>query len=133
MFVITTALKKVYEQLGVMNVHIVNMTVDANRFSGLKKRTDEKYIAYCGTVSNNKDGVDDLIKAFAIVSMKYPDVSLKIMGKAPIKDVESGNLKLVEQLGVKDKVEFTGVIPSSDMPQMNNVLNEDVLRKVGII
>ena len=118
MFVISTALKRVYKQIGVNNVHIVNMTVDANRFAGLKKTTDEKYIAYCGTASNNKDGVDDLIKAFVIVAKTHPDVKLKIMGKAPTKDDESGNLKLAEQMGVKDKVEFTGVIPSSAMPQM---------------
>lgn len=118
MFVISTKLKEVYEDLGGKNVHIVNVVVDSSRFEGLKKATDEKYIAYCGTASNNKDGVDDLIKAFAIVAKTHPDMKLKIMGKAPTKDDESGNLKLVEQLGVKDKVEFTGVIPASAMPQM---------------
>ena len=118
LFVITTALKRVYEQLGVNNVNVVNMTVDANRFVGLKKTNDDIYIAYCGTASNNKDGVDDLIKAFGIVVKSHPEVSLKIMGKAPTKNDESGNLKLVEQLCLKDKVEFTGIIPASDMPQM---------------
>lgn len=118
MFVITTALKSVYEQMGVDNVHVVNMTVDANRFNSLKKRTDDKYIAYCGTASNNKDGVDDLIKAFAIVTQTHPDVRLKIMGKAPTKDDESGNLHLVEQLGIDDKVQFTGIISALQMPQM---------------
>ena len=118
MFAISTKLKEIYEQLGAKNVHIVNVVVDPSRFAGLKKTTDEKYIAYCGTASNNKDGVDDLIKAFAIVTKTHPDVKLKIMGKAPTKDDESGNIKLVERLGVKDKVEFTGVVPASDMPQM---------------
>lgn len=118
MFVISTKLKETYERLGAKNVHIVNVVVDSSRFAGLKKTTDEKYIAYCGTASNNKDGVDDLIKAFVIVAKTHPDVKLKIMGKAPTKDDEFGNLKLVEQMGVKDKVEFTGVIPSSAMPQM---------------
>ena len=119
MFVISTALKRVYEHMGVDNVHIVNMTVDANRFKGMKKSIDvEPYIAYCGTASNNKDGVDDLIKAFSIVVKTHPDLKLKIMGKAPSKDDASGNLKLVESLGIKDKVEFTGIIPAREMPQM---------------
>lgn len=118
MFVISTELKRVYEDLGVHNVHIVNMTVDSSRFVGLKKCTNEKYIAYCGTASNNKDGVDDLIKAFAIVSKTHPDVTLKVIGRAPDLNDESNNLSLVKQLGIKDKVLFTGVIPSAEMPQM---------------
>lgn len=118
MFAISTKLKETYEELGAKNVHIVNVVVDSSRFAGLKKTTDEKYIAYCGTASNNKDGVDDLIRAFAIVAKTHPEVKLKIMGKSPSKDDESGNLQLVEHLGVKDKVVFTGVIPASDMPQM---------------
>lgn len=119
MFVISTALREAYKKAGARNVTIVNMTVDANRFKGLKKTEGvEPYIAYCGTASNNKDGVDDLIKAFAIVAKTHPDVKLKIMGKAPSSDDESGNLKLVETLGIKDKVEFTGIIPASEMPQM---------------
>lgn len=118
MFVISTALQEAYKAAGAKDVQILNMTVDANRFSNLKKATNETYIAYCGTASNNKDGVDDLIKAFAIVVKTHPDVKLKIMGKAPSKDDESGNLKLVESLGINDSVDFTGIIPAAEMPQM---------------
>ena len=118
MFVISRGLKRVMEGYGAKNVHVINMLVDSSRFAGLVKDTDEKYIAYCGTASNNKDGVDDLIRAFALVAEKYPDVKLKIMGRAPTKNDESGNMSLVEQLGIKDKVEFTGIIKAEDMPQM---------------
>lgn len=118
MFVISTYLKKVMEDYGAKNVHVINMIVDFNRFAGVEKSVKEKYIAYCGTASNNKDGVDDLIKAFAIVARKHPEVKLKIIGKAPTKDDETGNLKLVDDLGIKDNVEFTGVISAQDMPQM---------------
>lgn len=118
MFVISNGLKQVMEGFGAKNVNVVNMLVDSSRFEGLQKTTSEKYIAYCGTASNNKDGVDDLIKAFAIVVNNHPDVKLKIMGKAPTKNDESGNLKLVESLGIKEQVEFTGIIKAQDMPQM---------------
>ena len=118
MFTISYGLKRAMEGYGAKNVHVVNMLVDQNRFAGIQKTTGESYIAYCGTASNNKDGVDDLIKAFAIVVKSHPDIKLKIMGKAPTKDDEAGNLRLVEQLGVADKVEFTGVVPALDMPQM---------------
>lgn len=119
MFVISTRLKSVYESLGVDNVNIVNMLVDSNRFVGIEKQQiKDKYIAYCGTASNNKDGVDRLIKAFSIVNKQHPYIKLYIMGKAPTKDDASGNLELVKDLGLSDSVIFTGIIPAKDMPQM---------------
>ena len=126
MFVISTKLKSVYESLGVDNVSIVNMLVDPNRFVGIEKQQiKDKYIAYCGTASNNKDGVDRLIKAFAIVHKQHPNIKLFIMGKAPTKDDASGNLNLVKDLGLNESVTFTGVIQSKDMPQM--LKNAEVL------
>ncbi len=118
MFVISYGLKRVMEEYGAKNVHVVNMLVDSSRFAGLQKTITDKYVAYCGTASNNKDGVDDLIKAFAIVLKSHPDVKLKIMGKAPTKDDESGNFKLVKELGIAEQVEFTGIVKAQDMPQM---------------
>ena len=121
LFVISTALKSYYKEVGVSEdkIHIINMTVDPQRFDGLSKQSVESpYIAYCGTASNNKDGVDELIKSFAIVAERYPEYKLYIIGKGLTKDDDSGNLQLVESLGLYDKVVFTGVIPSEDMPQM---------------
>lgn len=118
MFVISTALREAYVRAGAKNVVIVNMTVDANRFKGFKKTAGvEPYIAYCGTASNNKDGVDDLIKAFAIVHQEFPDIKLCIIGRAPTKQDASGNRELVSSLKLDDSVIFQGVVPASEMPQ----------------
>ena len=119
LFVITTALKKAFYGLGAKNVIVVNMTVEASRFSGLQKiESKERYIGYCGAASNNKDGVDDLIKAFAIVHRSYPDIKLYIMGKAPSKEDSAGNITLAENLGLASSVVFKGIIPAAEMPQM---------------
>ena len=119
MFVISTALKEAFEGIGAKNVTVVNMIVDANRFYGLKKsERKDNYIAYCGTASNNKDGIDDLIKAFSIVHSSYPDIKLYIMGKAPTKKDSAGNIALVESLDLSSSVVFTGIIPADKMPQM---------------
>ena len=61
MFVITTALKDFFVSKGVdsKKIHIANITVDPERFMNLSKKNDiEDYVAYCGSVSNDKDGVD---------------------------------------------------------------------------
>ena len=120
LFVISTALKEYYISLGVSKekIKIVNMIVDSNRFLGLKKLPCEKYIAYCGTALNNKDGVDYLIKSFALVHNVHPEVKLYIIGDAPDKSHVSENLKLIENLGIKDFVVFTGIVSSTEIPQL---------------
>ena len=101
------------------------MTVDPSRFEGLKKEQTERYIAYCGKATNNKDGVDQLIKAFAITSNTHPDVKLYIIGTPPKRADLSGNLELVESLDITGKVVFTGIIPSEQIPQV--LMNAEVL------
>lgn len=121
LFVISRALKTYFVNKGVdlNKIHIINITVDYNRFAGLKKNAlVEKYIAYCGTASNSKDGVDELIKAFSIVAKTHDDVKLYIIGQTPSSDDKAGNLKLIENLGLKEKVVFTGKVSAAKMPQL---------------
>ena len=121
LFVISTALKKYFSSIGVheKKITIVNMTVDPSRFEGVQKdKSAEKYIAYCGTASNNKDGVNKLVEAFGIVAKKHEDVRLYIIGKTPSASDESGNLQLIEKLGLKERIVFTGVVPAEKMPQL---------------
>lgn len=121
LFVISTPLKDYFISKGISEskIHIINMIVDPKRFTSLKKqKVDIRYIAYCGTASNNKDGVDELIKAFAIVAHQHDDIKLMIIGKTPSKEDESENMLLIEQLGIKDKVIFTGIVESEKMPQL---------------
>lgn len=127
LFVISTALREEYMRaVGAKNVIIVNMTVDANRFLGLQKQPQkEPYVAYCGTASNNKDGVDDLIKAFSIVHREKPFLKLYIIGRAPTKSDEAGNLALVHNLGLDDVVVFKGIVQAERMPQL--LKNADIV------
>ncbi len=118
---VSTALKNYFAENGISRdrIHIVNMIVDSSRFDGIKKNPEvEPYIAYCGTASNSKDGVDDLIRAFAIVHQKYSNLKLYIMGQIPTAKEEFANKILAETLNVNDAVVFTGVIAAKDMPQM---------------
>lgn len=99
------------------NVHVVNMLVDASRFAGIQREDKEPYIGYCGAADNNKDGVDQLIKAFSKLHGQYPDLKLYIMGpKAP----NCNNEELTRELGIEESVVFTGMLRSDQMPQMLN-------------
>ncbi len=114
---ISTPLKDLLVKCGIAanKVHIVNMLVDSSRFEGLRKQPVEPYIAYCGAADNNKDGVNQLIEAFAIISPKYPRHSLYIMGP---KRSDCDNEALAKKLGVDNKVVFTGMVGSDKLPQM---------------
>ncbi len=121
MFVISNPLKEYFVSEGVDEkaITIINMTVDATRFEGLKKNEDKlDYIAYCGTATNNKDGVDKLIKSFSLISSRYPSVFLYIIGSLPDRNRVGNNAELAESLRIKDKVVFTGIIPYSKIPQV---------------
>ena len=69
----------------------VPMTVDLERFS-IKKSQETKYgdyIAYCGNMAGNKDGVMNLIEAFDLASKQLPNVNLLLIGGSTIaKDLE---------------------------------------------
>lgn len=120
-FVISDHIKQYYISEGIpeSKIHIVNMIVDPDRFSGLQPSpTQDKYIAYCGTVSNAKDGVDYLIKSFRIVANKYPEYKLYIIGNTPLAIDLQTNSSLVRSLNLTDKVIFTGRVESKEMPHL---------------
>ena len=125
-FVISTALREWYVSKGIDRdrIEIINVIVDFKRFEGLQKQQCERYVAYCGTATNNKDGVDQLIKAFALVAGKHPDVKLYIIGKTPDNHQAFDNARLVDNLGLTDRVIFTGPVAIETMPQM--LINAEV-------
>lgn len=127
LFVISRNLKTYFSSIGVASekIEIINMTVDRSRFYGLVKNPEERYIAYCGKATNNKDGVNILIKAFYYVSKEHPNVKLYIIGSPPNNNDESGNMQLVKELNLIDKVVFTGIVSYSDIPQL--LKNAEVL------
>lgn len=120
LIVISKALKEYYSENGIEDdkIMISNMTVDITRFEGLVKQSVPKYIAYCGGISNHKDGADVLIKAFAKVAQQINDLKLYIVGKFVQPEEEAYDKQLAVSLGIKDRVVFTGAIPSSEIPQL---------------
>lgn len=120
MFVISNPLKEYFVDEGVdeKSITIINMTVDATRFEGLQKNRDKSnYIAYCGTATNEKDGVNHLIEAFSLLCSKFPDLFLYIIGGSPNKQ-HGSNVSFADKLGLGSRVVFTGIVPFTEIPQM---------------
>ena len=95
------------------------MTVEVSRFMNpsLPKPNQSRYIAYCGDVGGNKDGVSDLLKSFSIVHQTWPDLMLYIIGDAPgtrsLEDLKTLSLKL----GISHNVVFTGRLQRDEVPK----------------
>ncbi len=74
---------------------------------------DSPYILYLGTLEPRKN-VSVLIKAFSAVSKKFSGLKLVIAGS---KGWKSENVyKLVNELGLENKVIFTGYVDEEDKP-----------------
>lgn len=120
LFVISTSLRETFVKLGVLKekIHIINMTVDQSRFKGLKQQHTEPYIAYCGTVSNFKDGVDSLVKSFEIVAKHNKEIKLYIIGPVQSKGERNSNIELIKKLHLEHRIVLTGMVSADRMPQI---------------
>ena len=116
LFVITNKLKDFFTPFN-KNVIKVNIMVDTDFFS-VKSDSfyDFRYIAYCGTMQGDKDGVNILIKAFAKLLKNFPDYKLLLIGKSSNKEAIKDILIIIDELGINDKIVFTGFVPREDMP-----------------
>ncbi len=68
---------------------------------------DEKVLLFVGRLGQEKN-VNFLIKAFHTVQSRYPNCRLVMVGKGP---QENALRRMTRELGIQDKVTFTGVLP----------------------
>ena len=117
-FVISNNLKNWFVTRGIKfeSIHIVNMFVDKTRFKNVTEEQHEHYLAYCGTVSDKKDGVDKLIEVFAQYHLKFPNRKLYIIGPIYSDAQKKKYEDLIKELSLIDSVVFTGQISPDKMP-----------------
>lgn len=101
------------------------MTVDMSRFENVGKMMEysKPYVAFTGSFNNAKDGVDILIKAFALIFKKYPSLNLYLAGFWHY-DVPGQEL-LIKQLEIGSRVHYLGILNRDQIPPF--VCNASVL------
>jgi glycosyltransferase involved in cell wall biosynthesis len=122
LFVINKALKQYFSILlnNRIPIEIINMIVDPSRFDNLTTDSNYgQYIAYCGTLQGDKDGIDILIKAFAD-SLKtgkiLKEMKLLIIGDTSNKKSYNKLQQLCYDSQCENNVFFTGKIDRYKMP-----------------
>lgn len=95
-------------------IHVSNVIVDVNEFQ--RTKDIEKKISYCGDWGNHKDGVDILIKSFALFRQKHSDYILELIGGST-PEVESELHQLALNLGVENSIRYVGRVPHNLIPE----------------
>lgn len=121
----TNSLKNYYHEHGIKKVCVYNIIIDPKRFDGILRTTKERYITYCGLVTQYKDGLMYLLESFNSIHKKYPEYILKVVGKYISADEKRQIDDYVADNGLEDNVIFTGLLPSSEIPSI--LVNSDIL------
>lgn len=96
---------------------LVPSTVDNSRFQiNYKPPFTFQYILYCGGLTLKKDGVDILIKSFAKIAGKYPDINLVLIGKGDPETNEIILKGIAVDLKINERVIFLGPLSRNDVP-----------------
>jgi glycosyltransferase involved in cell wall biosynthesis len=99
-------------------VHPNIVDPDTFRFPDSKKELKELRIGYSGTPTK-KDGILDLLQSFKVVSDSFDNISLLVIG-----DITNGTsvvpnlIEFCKNLGIENKVDFTGLVPFSKIPEL---------------
>ncbi|NVN94327.1 MAG: glycosyltransferase [Bacteroidetes bacterium] len=103
------------------------MTVEFERFNLEKKLNNKygKYIAYCGSMYTDKDGVPDLIKAFNIFARNNTNTNLLLIGDNSDKEKFKLINDLINSSIYKDRIFVTGWIERDQMPEL--LINAQIL------
>lgn len=96
----------------------IPMTVDISRFDNVGGDNQYgNYAAYCGNMSGNKDGVQNLIEAFAYVEPVHPDFKLVLIGDADTKEEFDFIREKSKSLNLKNVI-FTGRVSRDTIPEL---------------
>jgi glycosyltransferase involved in cell wall biosynthesis len=107
------------------NKHIISriipITVDTERFKENKMPAvtlKEPYLAFCGNLYGEKDGVGILIDAFNQIHLEFPEFNLVLIGDNSDKKKLHTILSKIETHGLSENVIFTGMIHRDKIPAL---------------
>lgn len=77
-------------------------------------RGDLNWLVYSGSIAH-RNGVDLVVKAMSMLADEFGSVRLRIIGEGPAR---TSVVRLAEDLGVADRVQFVGFVPSEQVPAL---------------
>ena len=111
----------------VNDIYICPLVVDLDEFVYSKGQTnaiDGEYIAYCGNLNNEKDGVMILFDAFRSFHIKYPNMKLVLIGNGENEFVNNLKEKIIDN-DLRECVIIKGPVPHDEV--CNWLVNATIL------
>jgi len=116
-------IKEYISKISTKPVSVIPFGIDGTVFKPFAKVSpfgDGHFVIGCIKSLESIYKIDVLIKAFASLAIKYPDVRLLIIGQGS----QAEKLKtLVKELDLENKVSFTGRVPFNEIASYYNMLN----------
>jgi len=129
-FPVNDSICQIFLEQGVNNVYCIPCAVDRTKFKKMEIKDADRpinvfghIVLFVGRLMPIKN-IENLIKAFYIVSASDPRAYLVIVGEGPSK---RDLISLTEKLGLEKKVLFTGAMPHEDLPRVYNMADVFVL------
>ncbi len=95
-------------------IFILPIVVNPERFTSVKKiRYNSDYIAYCGSMQSDKDGINYLLEAFSIIRKKF-QIKLKLVGKTDFNGFSKFK-EQIEKMNLSSEILFTGRVTNEEM------------------
>lgn len=105
------------------NIEITPFGVDIDLFKPIddsKKKESDKLIIGTIKAFEKQYGIEDLVKAFGLLSKKYKNIYLELGGSGS----QQGELEqLIKSLGIEDRVKFLGFMPQRSVVEALNRFN----------
>jgi len=96
---------------------LIPVLVDVDEFASVN--TERKTIvAYAGNLSDDKDGLYTQLRAFAKASRQIDNLEFYIIGNAQRPSTKEKALELIRELGIENKVKFTGFISRKELVEI---------------
>lgn len=115
----TEKLKEFYDGLiSVRPTLLLSTIVDVDRFLNINRfNAERKYLCYMGNMELSKDNVDNIIKAFALVSDRFPTLDLYLYG-APNHSTYVYLKSIISDHKLENRVFLKGKAAYQDVPQI---------------
>ena len=97
--------------------HILPTITDTSRFDIEVTPCDKKYMCYMGNMELSKDNVDNIIRAFALISDKHKDLDFYLYGAPSPKDkaIIEG---VIKECKMENRVFIKGRVPATEVPKI---------------
>lgn len=114
----TQALVNFYNTISSCPAYILPSLVDSKRFSARSDKSEIEqtppYLCYMGNLELQKDNVDNIIRAFSLISRRYPSFVLYLFGLPSARDQQIlttliSSLNLTERVFLKGRVNYDAV------------------------